>query len=181
MHPEGHLHRFDTCLELLVLLDAFELHTVEPCQQVSLPLLVSPAQVLVLQVSQDRIGFHRSDIHIRTGVGAGEKRVAPVGEFATRLRSRTHGHEARQVLVLRPQSVDQPRSEARSGGLEVSQVHHQDRPGMFGDVGVHRMDEAQFVDVLADMREQVADPFARFTVLPETEWAGEQPALGVSQ
>ena len=52
---------------------------------------------------------------------------------------------------------------------------------MFGDVGVHRMDEAEFVDVLSDMREQIADPFARFAVLSETEWAGEEPALGVSQ
>ena len=52
---------------------------------------------------------------------------------------------------------------------------------MFGDVGVHRVDEAEFIDVLGDVGEQVTDPLAGFAVLLETEGAGEQAALGVPQ
>ena len=52
---------------------------------------------------------------------------------------------------------------------------------MFGDVGVHRVDEGDVVDALRDLRENIADPLAAFTVLFETEGRGHQSHLGVAE
>ena len=73
---------------------------------------------------------------------------------------RDHRDERRQVLVLAPQAVADPRPHAGVAGLLVAGVHEGDRRVVVDRLGVHRLDDADLVGDRLHVRQQVADPRA---------------------
>ena len=65
--------------------------------------------------------------------------------------------ERRQVPVRRAQAVADPRADARPGERERAGVHAERRVVVVRVARVHRADQGDVVDLLAEVREQVAD------------------------
>ena len=85
-----------------------------------------------------------------------------------------------QVLVLGAQAVGQPRPDARPDQPGLAAVHQQQRRLVVRHVGVHRADDADVVDVLGGVREQLADLEPALAVLLELERRGERgPGLAL--
>ena len=81
---------------------------------------------------------------------------------SARRRCRTRGDrdEAGQVLVLGPQAVQHPRAHRRPDEVRRAAVQEQRRRAVGDPFGVQRVDEAQVVDVPADLGKQLRDPAA---------------------
>ena len=85
-------------------------------------------------------------------------------------------HEGRQVLVLRPQAVDEPRAEARPREGLLARVHLESRPGVVDVVGDHRADHAEVVDVARQAGQQLAHLGPALAVFGELPRRGQQVA-----
>src|SRR5690606_28176454 len=83
---------------------------------------------------------------------------------------RADGDEPRQVVVFRAKAVRDPRAHARADERVAACMQFQERTAVAGVGAVHRMDEAQIVDSLGQVREDFADPGAAVTMLTELEW-----------
>src|SRR5205814_1417814 len=82
---------------------------------------------------------------------------------------RDHGHEGRQVLVLAPQAIREPRPNTWPAGELGTRLEEGDGRIVIDRLRVHRLDEAQFIDDLRGMRQQLTDPGARLTVPCESK------------
>ena len=80
-----------------------------------------------------------------------------------------HHDEGGQVLVDRPQPIGDPRAQARPARELKPGLRKRHRRIVIDLLGVHRLDEAQVVDHLGGVRQQLADPGARLPVLRELE------------
>ena len=143
--------------------------------------LVYFGQPVVLQVLHNVIGLHLVNIHVGSGISPGQKRVTPVGQLVARLRARTHGDEAGQILVLGAQAISQPRSHAGTSRLQMPDVHHHHRTGMFRRVGMHRMDETEIIDHFCHVRKYLTDPSTALTMLSKRIWRWHQSHFRVAQ
>ena len=144
-----------------------QIQLIESRQQVGLMSLVQFRQPVVLQVLHNVIGLHLVNIHVRSRISPRQKCVTPVGQFVARLRARTHGDEAGQILILGAQAISQPRSHAGTSRLQMPDVHHHHRAGMFRRVGMHRMDKAEIIDQFCHVRKYLTDPSTALTMLPK--------------
>ena len=102
-----------------------------------------------------------------------QERRAPVVHAAV-AEVRADGDESRQVLILGPEPVSDPRTHARpderiAAGVEFQQGSPVPRVGP-----VHRVDHAEVVHAPGQMREQLADRDPALAVLPEPERRAEQ-------
>ena len=80
----------------------------------------------------------------------------------------------RQIRILRPESVADPRSQARKRNRGAAGVHGEDGLEVFDDVGVQRPDHAEIVGEFAEAREQLADHQARLPSRRELERRAQQ-------
>ena len=104
----------------------------------------------------------------RAGVGGRHVAARPVLGAADRPAGAVEHHdEAGQVLVHRAEAVVHPRAQRRAAALQLAGVHHQHGRAVDRRLGGHRVQERDVVDALAEVREQVADPFAALAVLVE--------------
>ena len=99
--------------------------------------------------------------------------VRIIGGAAERAGVEQH-HVARQILVLGAEAVRRPRAEARLAHADIAGVKLVAGGRVIVRVGLHRVDEAQVVDVLRDVRKQFADPHAGLAVLAPRIRAGQQ-------
>ncbi len=83
-------------------------------------------------------------------------------------------HEPRQVLVLRPEAVQRPRTEGGPYELNAPCVELRTGLGMRREVRVHAAQETQIVRVLGNVREQLANPKPALPPLLEGPRASEQ-------
>ena len=74
-------------------------------------------------------------------------------------------HVARQILVLGTEPVRRPRAEARLADAHVAGVKLVTGGRVIVRVGLHRVDEAQVIDVPRDVRKQLADPHPGLAIL----------------
>ena len=84
--------------------------------------------------------------------------------------------ERGEIRVLRAESVGDPRAHRRADERVAARVDLEQRAAVRGVRPVQALDEAEVVDELGDVREQVAHPRARLAVLAELPRAGEQVA-----
>ena len=80
---------------------------------------------------------------------------------------RADGDVAGQVLVLGAESVGDPRPHARPDERVAAGVQFEQRSAVPRVRAPHRIDHAQVIDVLSDMRKQIADPRPALAVLPK--------------
>ena len=144
-------------------------------QQVELTPLDAARHVAVVDVLNELFRIGVRVIDVRALVDAGQKAVAPQLRADDRLTG-TEDDVTGQVLVLGAEAVGQPRAEARPRRLRLAGVHHQERRLVVGRVGVHRADDANVVDDLADVREQLADLDAAVALFAEGERRRQQAA-----
>ena len=85
------------------------------------------------------------------------------------LARRDQDDEGRQVGVVAAQPVMHPRAHARAAGDLRSGLEERDRRIVVDRLGEHRADDAQVVDDLGGVRQQVGDPGAAAAVLREPE------------
>ena len=76
-----------------------------------------------------------------------------------------------QILVLRAQSVEHPRTERRISKARISSLHQQLRRRVIELIGAHRLDEANVVEVLLQMRQAIGDPVTALVRPDETDIA----------
>src|SRR5262249_8092432 len=140
-------------------------------KQIELVALGGRRQITVFHITDDGARINRAIVDVRALVYAGQEAVAP------QLRTnhgppRTKNDEPGKVLVLRSQSIAQPRTQAGPDRRHVAGVHHQQARLMVGIVGVHTANNADVVDALGDFWEEVADVDAALAVTLEDEWRG---------
>src|SRR6056297_2303835 len=85
---------------------------------------------------------------------------------------RADGHETWQVFILRAQSIRNPRAHAGSHESIAASVDFQACPTVCGIRAVHRVDNAEVINVPGDMRKQFADRSPAFTMRLEFPWRG---------
>ena len=105
---------------------------------------------------------------MRAGVTGGHESARPVlGAVDRAAFAGEHHDEAGQVIVRRAEAVIDPRAEGGAAALQAAGVHHQQAGAVDGRLGRHRVEERDVVDAVAEVREQVADPFAALAALAE--------------
>ena len=92
-------------------------------------------------------------------VAAGQEAAVPLprgdGLHLAPLAGRGEHDEPRQVLILAPQAVDQPRAHRRPAGNRRAGVHEGVGRIVVDGLGLHRADDAEIVGDRADVREQL--------------------------
>ena len=110
----------------------------------------------------------------------GREAAVPGGLSGTVAPLVADGNEGGQVLIFRPQAVSQPGSHAGPVGLNRPGGHHQQPGHVLRKVGMHGVDDAEIVDALRQVGEELADPAARLAMALELEGRLHQ-ALGLAQ
>ena len=87
------------------------------------------------------------------------------------------GDVCREVVVLAAQRVTGPRSHAREPLQRVAGAHVVFARAVRVRLAGERVDEAQLVRHLPDVRNEIGDLFAALTVRPERPWAPVQASL----
>ena len=101
---------------------------------------------------------------------AAERVLAAVGLHA----AGDQDHEARQVLVLRAQTVGDPRAQRGTAGAGRAGVHQQFGRRVVELVGVHRVDDAHLVGDGVQVRDRVGHPEPALAVLSELPRRAQQ-------
>ena len=179
LHAVCHLECLDAGFELGVAAAAVAVQAVELPHQVELLPLVARGDLRVGDVANHLLGIEIGVVDVHSLEDAGEEAVAPELRPDHRLAGAEH-HEAGQVLVVGPQSVREPRPHRGACRLRLARVHHQQRGFVVRQVGVHRPDDTQLVDLLRDVRKQLAHVDARFAVFLELEGGPHQLPLGAA-
>ena len=170
LHPVRHLVLRDARRDLRIA-RLLELHLVQLCQMIQVPPPRFAAESRRVREIQHRIA-NRSELHAL--VLAGQKSAAPQ-PIVKRLIAgpsgalRHHHHKGRKIVVLASEPVRNPRPDARPPGQLRSGLEERDAGIVIDGFGVHRLDEAQVVDDLCRVRQQLADPRTGLSVLRELE------------
>src|SRR4051812_23791414 len=88
-----------------------------------------------------------------------------------------HYDEAWQVIARGAEAVIDPGAERRVSALKPAGVHHQQAGAVDRRFGRHGMNERDVVDAIANVRKQVANPFAALAALPELPARFDDSAL----
>ena len=133
------------------------LHLIQLAQQIDLTALLFEVELRIRQRLNllPRIGLDGGNE--RALIDRGEKSRTPPADSAVSGRILRQHDESRQILVLRAETIRNPRAHRRPAGPVVSRVHHQHGRSVVGDVGDHRTNLAEFVDDAAHLREDLAD------------------------
>ncbi len=129
-----------------------------------------------MRIDERDLGLRRRHARIaqrRAVVDGGQKSGTVIIDPAMSQRG-TNRDEGRQVIVLGPQPVANPRAHARSNERVAAGMQLEQRPAMPGIRAVHAVEKAQVVDALTHMRKQLTHPGSRLAVLPKLPGAGQQ-------
>ena len=88
-------------------------------------------------------------------------------------------HVPRQILIDRPQSVSNPRSQARLAAKDCSGIHQVGRRRVIRTFAVHRTHLTQLVDVPGSVWQQFRNPLPRLPMLSPLPGPGHQLVLAV--
>ena len=155
LHPEGQLERLDHALHPAVGLDPLEQPAVHPLDEVEPPPLHAGARLVIDQVL-DRGLLAGRHVHRRPLMG----RRQEAGAIGPHVAIGVDRDEARQVLVLGPQPVAEPRAHRRPHIDRDSGVKLERGRGMGLVVGVHGPEQAEVVGHTRQVRHQVRDHHA---------------------
>lgn len=166
LHAIGHLERLDAGVELVVTIPAIAMEAVERVEQIELLPLGGRREIAIFDMVDGPLGIETGDM--APLVNARQEAIAPeLGShngFAG-----TENHEAREVLVDRPEAVAKPGTHAGTNRLAVATGHHEQRWFMVGDIGVHGADDADVIDAPGDIGIEFADFDAALAVFLKLE------------
>ena len=161
LHPIRQLEALDPRLERRVFAPHRLVPPVHLRQQIKLPTLLSAGGPRAPHMVQQFAHLALAGVDVRSLVNSRQERRPPVRDIGDG-KPRAHRHIARQVLVLGPHSVGDPRPQAGPAQPLIPAVHQPHRLLMVRRVGVHRADHAQVVGMCRRLREDLADLQPRF-------------------
>ena len=138
-----------------------------------MPALLLRGELLIANELDQLAGLGLVVRYVGSLIDAGQEARAPQLRPHHR-QTRAEHDEARQVLVLRAQTVGEPGSHGRAAGELIAGVHHEQRRFVVRAVRVHGADDADIVDALAQIREDLADLDAALSEFFELEGRLEQ-------
>ena len=124
---------------------------------------------MVADVLDELFDFGVLRVDVGALINAGQKTGLPVLRFLDRITAGTHGDEAGQILVLGAQAVRDPRADAGPALHGIAAIHQHQGRLVIGQLGLHRADDRDVVDALADLRKQLADFDAALAVFLKLE------------
>ena len=157
LHPEREFERFDSTLQPLVSVVPLQMRAVHLLNQVQLtPLALGPDRGIV-QIADRRPSGTRRGVPEGSPLVDGWQEGIPVELDAAAIAGdvRRNGDEGWQVAVFGAQPVRHPRTDGRPHKLRRPGVQLAHRRRMRLAVGFHRLQQADVVDVLAEVRQQV--------------------------
>ena len=164
LHAVGEFETFDATFERTVASFAKHVLRIEFLEEVeflALQLFRQSRQ----HVLELRFGCGNSRMTNGSAVrSCGQKRTGKVVHAAVTKR-RANRDEGGEILVLRTESVRDPRAHRWSDEGVASGVNLEERAAVRGIRTVQALDEAQVIHSLRDMREEIAHPCAGFAVL----------------
>ena len=173
MHAVGGLVVADRRLDLRVVVDLAEEVLIDVVDERE-ALALQPVRLFGAYVRQRLVAV---GVNERALMDGRQVTVAKDVDAAQRDPAAANDDKARQVAVLGPQPVRHPRAQRREAGEGLSAVVIEVRLGVLHELDGHRADDGQAVGLPADVREQVADRNAAFTVMVELPRAGEDVAV----
>ena len=117
-------------------------------EQIELLSLIRRRSTRALNVRDQVCNLRLAAIEISSLVNARQECTSPVRRIGDR-QPRTHRYEAGQVLVLAAEAIRQPRPVARTRQPFIAGVHQPHALLVIRRVGIHRLDDANSISVLA--------------------------------
>ena len=157
LHPVGQLEGCDARFELSLARTGRRVALVQGAEQIQLRSLVADGNLLVVDVLDEPLDARLGGVEVGALEDAGEKGALPVLRLLNRVAARAHRDEAGEILVLRAEAVSDPRAHARARQARVAAVEQHERRLVVGHVRVHRADDADVVNALRRLRENLTD------------------------
>ena len=167
LHPVSQLERMDASFQRGFVRAGLGVTAVQFLQQIELPPLLAPSDLIVADVLDQLFDLRVLGVDVRPLEDTGQERRSPVLRPRDRQAVRTHRDKAGEVLVLGPQSIRDPRTEAWPHESPVAAVHQHERRLVVGDFRVHRPNHADVIDMLSRVLEEFAHLDATLAVLRE--------------
>ena len=179
LQAEGRLHGLDRAFKLGLAADAFHVTPVKLADEAELLALLVNGEMRIAQMADELFrldGFVVNMHALEAGghvAGAPERRTEN-GETGA------EDDEAGEVSVVRAEAIREPGSHGWAARKLVAAVHQLQRRAVVAVIRMHGADEAEVVDSLSDLRENLADLEARLAValeLPRTAHKGAAGAV----
>ena len=148
--------------------------------------LLDEFDLAALQVAGESLVCEISDIGILDGTAEGpdcgaliqgrQERTAVVLGSSNAGRWR-ETDEAGQICVLGSQPVEDPRAHGGANELEAASMQLHESLGMCGNIAIHSVEEAEFVRMACQVREQFRDRESAFAMLTELPGALQEFAV----
>jgi hypothetical protein len=163
-------------LDCRVLVVCRAVTVIQRAEQFELAALVGLGNALVSDILNQFFHLSMARIDVGSLVGSWQKPRTPVLRPGIREAARTHGDETGKVLVLRPEAIRHPGTEAGPDQARIAAVHQQNRGLMVRHVGSHGADHGDVVDALADVGKDFTNLDPAAPIALELEWRPESRA-----
>ena len=168
LHPKRHLILLDPRRGLRILI-RFALLRVQLCHAIEHSAAFRGIDAGWVRQEQHRVAA-AAKLHALIFAGQEARTPKPgVERLIAFLAVGNHDDERGKILVLRAETVAQPRPHARTARLLESCLDEGDRRVMIDRLGVDRLDDGNVVRDARDVRQQFTDPRAGLAVLRELE------------
>ena len=124
----------------------------------------------MLNVGNELVDVLMFGVNIRALQRSWQKTGLPILVVFDGQAAGAHRDESRQILILRPQSVEHPRAETRTRLDTVSTIHQHQRWFVVGHLGIHRPNDGDIISMLSRSGEQLADRQTGLAVSLKLEW-----------
>ncbi len=156
LHAVGQFEGLHARLELRVGRAAALVLGVELREQIELRALRAERDVRVADVLDEPLHLGVFRVDVGALIDARQERRLPVLRLLDRVAAGAHRDEPRHVLILAAEPVAHPRTKAGPDLTGIAAIQQQQRRLVIRHVGVHRADDADVVDALRGLRENLA-------------------------
>jgi len=172
-----HLVRLDARRDLRIAdrIEQFAVQRRQRIETVALRLVVDPRRIRQVQDRIAGVAEGRSAVHRR------QESAAVVARPAARSLGARQDDEPRKIARFAPQSVQRPRTEARTPELLRAGVHHDLSGSMIDRFGLHRADQTEVVGDRAEMRQSIAQLHAAFATRLERKLRSQQRRVRIDE
>src|SRR5262245_56939457 len=136
-------------------------------EQVELLPLFGRGNRFVLDVLDQLFDLFVLGIDVSPLINSRQERTLPILRFLTRLATGAHRNETWQVLVGRAKAISDPGTHTGPRQARLAAIHQQERWLTVRDIGMHRANHRDIINVLRDVWEQVAYLDSALAVLIE--------------
>src|SRR5262249_28528196 len=144
--------------------------------QIQLSALLRQGSVRIMNIPNELVDTRKFGVDANPLVNTGQKRGLPIGTAAWGCTTWPQRDVAWHVLVFASQSVEYPGAEAGSWQPRTG-VHENCGHFVSRDIGVHRANDCQVVDQLAELWKDLTDFNSGIALLLELERRGHRNSV----